>query len=252
MKPVLAPGLALLFLLCAPGLAFDTVEQQIDHYLDILENGELDSQVEMLKRLQWSGITDRRLFDPMEQEVRFQAVVSSSKSMNKSELARLSHMIRALGYSGNERYRNMLISVRDFSKNSKLRGHAKKAAIQLDKFKQWNRMIAESDFKVEGKPVEVATYMKMLDINDVMLQRLAARAIFHERQKDDDLLDMAAQKLANLYLQPGLDREAQDTAAWLVKAVGEYDNRRHRELLSRVAKDSPYKNVRKHAKKYAP
>lgn len=251
MKTILVPGLTLLFLVFAPAFAFDTVDEQINHYLDILENGSLDSQVEMLERLQWSGLSDRRLFDPIEQVVRFKAIMSSSKNMKKAELARLSHMIRALGYSGNEHYRNMLNSVRDFSKNRKLSGHAKKAAIQLDDFKDWHSVMARSQFKVESKPVEIQTYMRMLDTDHVMVQRLAARAIFHERRKDDDLLTMAAKKLERLYNRPGLGREGQDTAAWLVKAVGEYGSWQHENLLSRVAKDSPYKSVRKHAKKYA-
>ncbi len=159
-------------------------------------------------------------------------------------------MIRALGYSGNERYRNILVNIKDFSANNKLRGHAKKALVQLDDFRRWNQLVADSDFSVSGKPVEVATYMKMLSTDDVMVQRLAARAIFHERQKDADLLALTADKLKQLHSRQGLDRASQDTLAWFCKAVGEYANWQYHELLSDVAKNSPYKSVRKHAAKY--
>lgn len=243
-------GMAILLAINLPASAFSTVDEQIDHYLNIYENGSYDSKVEMLKRLQWSGLSDRRLFDPMERYLGFQAMMSD-KHLNKPERALLAHMIRALGYSGNERYRNILSNIKDHSKSKKLKGHAKKALIQLEKFKRWNELIAASDFMIEGKSVEVATYMKMLSTNDVMVQRLAARAIFHERHRDPDLLAMTAKKLETWYLRMGLGAEAQDTVAWLVKAVGENNSGEYDQLLQRIYQGTHYKKVKKHAKKYA-
>ncbi len=244
-------ALSLLLAIGAPAFAFSTIDEQIDHYLDLLENGSYESKVQMLERLQWSGLTDRRLYDPLESRLRF-AAMQSDKNMNKKERALIGHMIRALGYSGNERYRSMLINYKDFSASNKFRGYARKALAQLNQFKHWNQLVADSNFSVNGKPVEITTYMKMLNTDDVMVQRLAARAIFHERQKDMDLLALTAEKLEGLYMRQGLDRDAQDTVAWLCKAVGEYANWHYEELLSKVAKNSPYQGVRKHAKKYAP
>lgn len=250
MKRLQWIGLSLLLAFSAPAFAFYTVEAQIDHYLDLLENGNHEDKIQMIERLQWSGLTDRRMYDPLESRLRF-AAMQSDKNMNKQERALIGHMIRALGYSGNERYRNMLINYKDFSASNKFRGYARKALAQLDQFKQWNQLIADSNFSVNSKPVEITTYMKMLSTNDVMVQRLAARAMFHERQQDKDLLALAADKLEGLYLRRGLDKQAQDTVAWLCKAVGENGNWEYSDLLSNVARNSPYKGVRKHAKKYA-
>jgi len=242
--------LTLLLAISAPAFAFDTVDEQIDHYLDVLKNGSFESKVQMLKRLQWSGLTDPRMYNPIKSRLEHAAM--SSRSLNKSERSLLSHMIRALGYSGDERNSYILISIKDFSADKKLRNHAGKALVQLEKFKRWNQLIADNDFDISGKSVEVTTYMKMLSTDDFMIQRLAARAIFHERQKDMDLLALTAEKLEGLYLRQGLDREAQDTVAWLCKAVGEYASWQYDDLLSNVARNSPYKAVRKHAAKYAP
>ena len=251
MKRILPTGLALFVFALVPVFAFDTVDEQIHHYLDILENGDFDSQLEMLKRLQWSGISDFRLYDPVKHRLNYHAMASPS-GYTRQEIDLFAHMIRALGYSGNERYRNTLVNIRDFSQNKKLRGHAKKALIQLDDFERWNRLVAASGLEAADKPVEIRTYLKMLDTDDVMVQRLAARAMFHERRTDLDLLELAAQKLANLYRRQGLDREAQDTVAWLAKAVGLNGASRYGDLLGRVANESPDKSVRNHAKKYAP
>jgi len=241
---------ALLLLGCfTPAHAFTTVDEQIDHYLNVYYNGEHSAKITMLKRLQWSGISDPRLYYPIEQQVRLLGMYARSK-LKSPDRELLAHQIRALGYSGNDRYRNILKSIMDFSKNNKFRSHAKKALIQLDKFKYWHQLIADSDFSIEGKSAEVTTYMKMLSTDHVMVQRLAARAMFHERRQDVDLLALSAEKLERLYLQPGLDGEAQDTVAWLCKAIGENGNWEYGELLKRVVKDTPYKKVRNHAKKY--
>jgi hypothetical protein len=241
---------AFLLLGCfTPAHAFTTVDEQIDHYLEVFFTGEQNAKITMLKRLQWSGISDPRLFNSFEYEVERKGMKSNNK-LNKGERDLVAHQIRALGYSGNARYRWVLERVSKKSKNTNFRNHAKKALLQLDKFNYWHQLIADSEFSIEGKSVEITTYMKMLSTDHFMVQRLAARAMFHERRQDVDLLALSAEKLERLYLQPGLDGEAQDTVAWLCKAIGENGNREYGELLQRVVKDTPYRKVRNHAKKY--
>jgi len=231
-----------------PVHAFDTVDEQIDHYLKILNRGSYAAKYQMLQRLQWSGLFDPRLYYRIETQVQFQGMLNDKK-MNKGLAGLLSHQIRALGYSGNQIYRSTLGNVMQNSKGQKFRKHAKKALIQLDKFEYWHKLIAESDFQIEGKSVEVATYMKMLSTEHVMVQRLAARAMFHEQRTDSDLLSMAAEKLEGLYMQPGLDGEAQDTAGWLCKALSQGGQVSYLNLLKRVASSTPYKKIKKHAAK---
>ena len=231
-----------------PAQAFDSVDAQIDHYLRVLNQGSTSQKVEMLKQLQWSGLTDPRLYDPIEAQVRAQYL---SKNLDKNQINVAAHAIRALGYSGNDKYRETLAQVQTGAGERKLRSHAKKALIQLEKFNLWNMKIGLSDYPVEGKDVQTATYMKMLAIDDFAVQRLAARAIFHQYLRDPDMIALAAQKLEQAYAQPGLSKDAQDTVAWLCKAVGRAGPLEHGALLRRVAADSPYKKVRKHAQKYA-
>lgn len=236
----------ILLVIFLPVHAFTTVDEQIDHYLEILEY-DTSYKITTLERLQWSGLTDPRLYDEIEKQVidRYQEEGLSEQSRDM-----LSHLIRALGYSGNDKYRGTLDTVSKGALSNRHRKHAKKALLQLEQFISWNRLLVASDYSVEGKSVEVATYMKMLSTNDVMVQRLAARAIFHERQYDSDLLAMAAEKLEAMYLQDGLPIEAQDTAAWLCKAIGQSGWSEYKELLKKVAANTPYKKVKKHAKMY--
>ena len=109
--------------------------------------------------------------------------------------------------------------------------------------------MAQSELDVSGKPFEVGVYMKMLNSDDVAAQRNAARAVYHERRVDADLLAMIADQLTAAYLQEGLSGQQQDTLAWYAKTLGNNARDDYRELLVEVAEKTPSKKLRKHALK---
>jgi len=241
-------GAILLLLVNVSVYSFDSVDEQIDHYLVILETDNYANKVRMLERLQWSGLSDPRLYDEIEHQL---LMHYQSDGRDKYAISLLSHKARALGFSGNEKYRNSLAQVNKGANSKRVRKHAKKALSELGKYKGWNQLIAESDINVQGKSVEVTTYMKMLNVNDTFVQRQAARAIYHEFQDDPDLLALVADRLEGLYLQDNLDKQVQDTAAWFSKALGQSGRLEYTVFLSKVAQDTPHKKIRKYAKKYA-
>lgn len=237
--------MALLF--SAGALAYDSREEMIDDKLKILASGTVSSRIEMLERLQWSGLADERLFDAIAEmpPERYQ-----NRNMDKTEYGLLAHRVRALGYSGNERYRSLLEDVRETGGQSRLRGHAGKALAELERFHRQNELVAQSDLAVDGKSFEVVTYMKMLDTNDVEVQRNAARAVYHERRVDSDLLAMIAEKLKAGYPRDDLSASAQDTMAWFARTLGNNAIDEYRELLVEVADNTPSKKLRRYALKY--
>ncbi|MCP4331979.1 MAG: hypothetical protein GY785_04940 [Gammaproteobacteria bacterium] len=236
----------LLLLLAGQVLAYDNKEQMIDDKLTILDNAGFTTKVEMLKRLQWSGLSDVRLFDQI-------AELPASKyqrSMNNDERGLAAHSLRALGFSGNPKYQDLLKDIKAKASSNTLKRHARSGLADLERHQRWNELLAQSDFSVNGKSYEVATYMKMLSINDFSVQKLAARATFHERRLDSDLLKMIADNLKASYLRDELDGEAQDTMAWFCKALGQNAIVQYHELLSEVAANSPHSKIKKYARKY--
>jgi len=242
--------ICLLFLLTSylPAYAFTTVDEQIDHYLKVLVTGSHASKKEMLERLQWSGLSDPRLYDAVRRQTTTKFL---KKDLDKQTIELVTYQIRALGYSGNEKYRNTLLQIKKEAGNNKFKSHARKALNWLDRYIIWNQLIAEADIVDEGKSAEVTAYMKMLSVDDVFVQRMAARAIFHEKRRDPDLLALTAEKLEGVYMQEGLDKEAQDSAAWLCKAIGQSGELEYGKLLSKIGADTPYRKIKKYAKQYA-
>ncbi len=247
MKNMKIIGALLALMMVAPSIAFVSDDERIDDYLKTLETASIAQQEQMLNRLQWSGLTSPRLYDVISQKVESQYL---DKSLNKDQANLVSYEIRSLGYSGNEKYRHLITLVSNEAPSNKLKRHARKALKDLEQFIIWNKMIADETLVSEGKSAEITSYMKMLNVDNYFVQKLAARAIFYENLNDNDLLDLAADKLKSLYLKENLDSEWQDTAAWLCKAIGQSGKDNYITLLSTVANDSPHRKIQKYARKF--
>lgn len=266
MKKLEIIGLVLALFLTASIMADEVRDERIDSYLNILSTGNVKQKSTMLNRLQWSGLSDPRLFDVIEKSLLDQHL---NHNLSRHQAKVLIYMVRSLGYSGNNKYRStisilskgaslpkssMKSSITTLSNDPtsrKLRKHAAKALVDLHKFSARNALIKTSDLAIEGKNAAITTYMKMLDIDDIFIQRLAARAMFHENIRDPDLLALAANKLKFLYIQNGLDRESQDTAAWLCKAIGQSGQSKYKNLLIEIAGKTSYQKIRKYAQKFS-
>lgn len=235
-------------LMSSGSFAFSSDGERVNHYLSVLNTQNSKTVETMLSRLQWAGLSDTRLFDEIEgrllEHYKLQEIDRETTNL-------MAHHVRALAYSGNEKYRSTLHEVEQNASASKLRKHAKKALRDLELYIDWNRIIRSTSVDVAGKDPEVATYLKMLRADNVHVKRLAARAIFHEKIVDADLIVEAANNLKSLYLKENLNGQAQDTAAWLCKAIAHSADPEHKELLRMVGRDSPYKKIRKYARKYA-
>lgn len=238
-------GFLLLLFVSLPAWAFDTVDEQVDHYLEILASDNHNAKVEMLKRLKWTAITDPRLYDEIEKAPASQYL---TKKLDKLTIADLAYKIRALGYSGNPKYQPTLISISNDAPIKKLRKHATKALVDLKRFEVWNRKIAEAEIGQEGKSVEITTYLKMLNVEDTLVQRFAAKAIVDGAVRDPDLLNEVAAKLQGLYTDPGLDKRVMDTAAWFIRALGQSGD--YRDLLTEVNQNTPHKKLKKYSIKF--
>ena len=238
-------GFFFLLLVSLPAYAFDSVDEQIDHYLEVLASDNYKARIEMLKRLKWTAITDPRLYDEIEKAPFNQYL---NKKLDKITMGDVAHKIRALGFSGNPKYHDTLATIMNYAANKKLRNHAKKALVDLDRFERWNKQINAAEAQVHGKSVEITTYSRMLNVEDTLVQRFAAKAIVDASLQDSDLLDAVAAKLKPMYAKPGLDKREQDTAAWFIRALGQSNS--YRDFLTEVNQNTPHKKLKKYSIKY--
>ncbi len=239
-------GKIILALACASSwgqvAAFESKDEQIDYILTQVQSAPQQQKEQILERLQWSGLSDPRLFDVFEDNL-LQHYQDKYPADDLADL--LAYQARALGYSGNEKYQKTLSLLADEAKNSSLRRHAKNGKRDLETFIQVQNALQQVQLSKGERAFEVFTYSKMLKTDDPYTQRLAARAIYHEKRDNQALLDLTAEKLQGMYMNKDLDSLAQDTAAWMCKVLKPHSG--YEQLLTEVAENTPHRKIRRYA-----
>jgi hypothetical protein len=243
MLKQLLTGISLLAM-SSMATAYSSNDEQIDAVLEIVKSGSQKNKEQTLERLQWSGLSDERLYDAFAQHLmdNYQKM-----SFAGNERRTLAYEIRALGYSGNPKYLEILKRLAKDSENEKLKYYARKARADFPNFHAVQRALAKVSYQQADLPSEVVNYIRLLKTDNSYAQRLAARATYHEYKKEPELLEEMATLLRQTYNKSGLDGEAQDMAAWLCKALiraGGYQS-----LMDEVAENTPYNKIRRYASK---
>lgn len=89
-------------------------------------------------------------------------------------------------------------------------------------------------------------YTKMLASGGPGTIRSAAEDIYNTGVTDQEVFDVAAQVLSEVYLKNPNSRDWADTTAWLCKALGNSSNARYRPLLETVSNAEIHRKTRKH------
>lgn len=92
-------------------------------------------------------------------------------------------------------------------------------------------------------------YTKMLATGGVGTIRAAAEDIYSTGVSDQEVLDVAAQVLSEIYLKRPEERDYADSTSWLCKAVANSGNGRYRALLETVVKADIHRKTKGHCKK---
>ncbi len=223
--------------------AYSSDDEQIDEVLAIVSSGSQQRKEQVMERLQWSTLSDARLYDVFEQDL---LASYEELSFEKDKIRTLAYKLRALGYSGNEKYISTLDLIIKQSKNNKLKRYARKAKADFPNFLAVQNSLMNVSYTNAELPSEVVNYIRLLKTNNSFAQRQAAKAAFHEYQKHPELLEEMAKLLRNTFLKEDLDKQSQDMAAWLCKALiraGGYD-----DLMKQVSEKTPYNKIKKYAK----
>src|SRR5690348_14775527 len=94
-------------------------------------------------------------------------------------------------------------------------------------------------------------YVKQLASGGPSSIHSAAESIYSTGVTDQQVLDVAAEALAQGYRKNTDMEPYADAMAWVCRALGNTNNGRYKELLAQVAKETPNKRLRKHCEKAA-
>lgn len=233
----------------AAGESVSEHEVEIQDYIEIFQRDSFQVHHHAIGELEWTGISDERVYDPIAARVK-QALEESGgrpSKLSSSRIDELSWYAKALGLSGNAKYRPLLEKLVQSDSNT-LNYHAEKGVEFLEQFSEWNPIIAEGvEDAPPGKLGEWrARNMLQSDIPELI--RVGAKRIYHEYPWEQDLLQTANGILLEHYENPG-DGLMIDALAWICKALGRSGEDAYRQTLEKVVESSPSAKLRKYARK---
>jgi hypothetical protein len=132
----------------------------VDSYYENLQGGSLALQIKTCKKIyDYSGITDKRIFDLLESKL---LTLAGQDKFSREEAEAASWYAKTLASSGDTRYKQSLETVSETVKNRKIRKTALKSIAEINKFKRWNAVINQNEFEMDGRSSTLALWMRMI------------------------------------------------------------------------------------------
>ncbi len=218
----------------------------LDEYIQIFTEGNARQQTRAAKELAWAGLSDPRLFDPIEKSLLEQYLIVEEKYA----IDDTAWLARAMAYSGQEKYRATLEKVASDSPQKKIRRHAENSLVQLDNYERWNPIITDTSNRDSSKSDEINRYANMLRSDDLELQRIGAKGVHSTQAYDTYLLGILDAEIRAVYLEVSTDSLFIDTVAWMCKALSGSGVEAYKPTIVEVSENAGNSKVAKYASKY--
>lgn len=206
------------------------MENEIQKYITVYDEGTIYDKKQAVSGLAWSGIADARLFDIVEVEL-----LDHYQAKTRTIVEELPYLVKALAYSGMEKYRPTISTVANNATAKKLRSYAESALIQLTRYQQWNPIILKGvDEAAPGKLNELRVY-NMLRSSLPQLMHMGARMAYGSYLGNDRILAATNQSTLNNY-DKNLDQVYQiDAVLWMMKVLAASGRPEYTETLDTIA-----------------
>lgn len=224
---------------CFSGIATAaTQEDDVNRYAQIFSSSQNFDQ-HAVEALAWMGVSDPRVFDVVERRVLAGVAQGLTDKHTKTEIG-LS--IRALGFSGQPKYRDTLLQI----SADRVYGRYAKAALEdLPDYQKWNPLLSNRANFDPKYSDDVNRVLIMLRSDDFELKKIGAKRIYFQN-KDEVLLDALTEQIRTHYKYSNEQRS--DTIAWMVKALGSAKQAKYRPVLEEVVTFATDRKVVKYAK----
>ena len=216
-----------------------------EEYLRVFQSGLKIEKQNAAASLAWAGISSPKLFDLIEKEV----LDNYQSASSRNSVAYVAWMIKALSFSGNEKYRATLGKVVTETKARKLRKYGTYALEQLSLYKKYNPIIAPKAWPEHKHPSLNQRLINMLKSNEYELIRIAAKQINNEYNYQPELLAAVDQAIKAHYKTVN-DPLSVDAIAWACRSIAGSRDEQYKAIIEEVSKNALNRKLRKYARKY--
>lgn len=217
-------------------------EAEVEKLRRDLLSADGDIRKEVLVKLQWAGISDERVFDPIMERIQPGKKIASKYA---------NIYVSALTYSGNPKYFSFLDNLsQDKRYSTGLRNLAKKYAPQFEHYQSISQQMNNGTKTISNEEFWANRYEKGLRAGDNVRVRWAARDLYLSGLNEESY-EVAQTFLAENYKTDTDNSYLIDTLSFLCKALGLSRNTKYKGILVEVSNNTPNKKLAKYAERSA-
>jgi hypothetical protein len=223
--------------------SLDTEKKQIKEYM----SGNAAQIKKGIDLLEWTGISDPTIFDPMMERLKSNFMDSSKMGIETN-----AWLAKGIALSGNVQYKAELEAIFQSEAHKKLRKHVRTAIVRLDQFTVWNPIISANNSSAKNQTeLDDIRLMNMLNSRRGDLLGTATRKIYFNYVSNTKYTDLISEELRSNYLTASTDDEV-DAYSWMCRTLAETGNKAYKPILDEVASNpKTHKKLAKYATKYA-
>jgi hypothetical protein len=251
LRSAFAPPLAMLALLLAvaTGAQADQadLDAEMERYAKVFSGKSFSAKKQALDALAWAGISDPRVYDPIEAELLAGYPLADS---DKTKVDQMSWLAKGgLGVSGNSKYTATLEKVLAGTPSKKLRKHVTTGIERIPKYAIWNPIISANLEQAPSGRLGQSRTMNLLASDIPELFRAGAKITRKYYSDDEEVLAAVNASLLANYNRNLSNKVQIDGVNHLIRTLGEAGDSTYRPTLDKAAA-SGNKKIAKYAKKY--
>ena len=223
------------------------LDAEIERYAKVFSGTSYSAKKQALDVLAWAGISDPRVYDPIEAEL---LAGYQNADADKSRIDQMSWLAKGgLGVSGNSKYIATLEKLQA-GPSKKLAKHAGTGIERIPKYAKWNPIISANLEQAPSGRLGQSRTMNLLASDIPELFRAGAKITRKNYSDDEEVLAAVNASLLANYDRNLSNKVQVDGVNHLIRTLGEAGNSTYRSTLDKVA-TSGNKKIAKYAKKYA-
>ncbi|HEX5055470.1 MAG TPA: hypothetical protein VFX02_03130 [Gammaproteobacteria bacterium] len=172
MKKLLQSALLLLAASGSDWAGADRFDDEINNYISIFQTGTSEQQIQACQQLEGTGLSDHRLFDVIAANL-----VEKGAAISSDTVELLAWHAKALGFSGEDKYRETLQKPISGKQYRMLTEYTKEGIALLQRHILWNPIISDRTNFKESESLAANRIANMLGSDDLDLRVLAVKTI---------------------------------------------------------------------------
>ncbi|ACR11750.1 hypothetical protein TERTU_4713 [Teredinibacter turnerae T7901] len=219
------------------GTDYETV---VAYFAAQMASGVYLTQRDAYKQLQWSGLTDARIYDPLQQEIE-----KRLPAMNdKQDVDEVAWLIKFLAISGNYRYLTFMQTIANDTRNDKILQHTRIGIANLHVYVTWNKVLNRNLQLAPAGQLQALRVYNMLSGPYLPLQANGAKKLVQENIVNPQITELAF-SLLNQYGMTADNRDQVNLTIWLARYLVAHGGEEGIALVKQLKESSVSKKVRK-------